>query len=241
MGELLIVLVIVLLLFGAKRVPELLKAYGRFTQRRVVARPKPIGWRLTVALSVSSEGVPPGASVRNVWCEPGARWPLEIEVAHPDDYDQVANDHRYVFLRTVVEWDPKALASEALHRRIARMVRKASDLFPFLEYHIRSAFPDYRNGVAALEKDLELAYGFRKLEDIPEELCVAEGAGVGCFSGIPGLYLAGPESYPALGNHAGGFGPLVAALEALAWFSEERRRIGDHRFGRLWGAAGGSS
>jgi hypothetical protein len=108
----------------------------------------------------------------------------------------------------------------------ARMLRQANELLPFLEFHVTRIYPDFRMatesknplGVAPgkdkdqdQESELKEVYGFKSLEEIPDNLIVSSGKGLGSNSGIDGLFVASEESYPDLGS----FGPTVAALEGV--------------------------
>jgi hypothetical protein len=92
----------------------------------------------------------------------------------------------------------------------ARLLRKATEISPFLEYHIRKIVPDFR---AESSRELEEVYGFKALTQIPPELLCYSGEGLGAQSGVEGLFVSSKEAFPALGRLDG----AVAALEGVAW------------------------
>lgn len=204
------------------------------SKRRFRASPHPLGWRITVGLRVRSEGLPPGVLRRNIFKQPGAPW-IEMELADPaespEGFRRGAEPETLLFLRTVLPWTDESLRPEIQRRVCARMFAQVKHLLPFLEYHVVSAFPDLSLADTGLASYRE-AYGYRTLEQIPESLRIYGDHGMGVFSGIDGLYVVNNQAFPEFGAWAGGFGGTVAALESLAWFSEERRRVGDMRYGR---------
>lgn len=180
------------------------------------------GWRMTIALRVHEEAIPPAMLPRVIWQEKNAPV-LEIEVVHPKDYGlSYDNAHRVIYLRTVLPYQKEAL-SPSYQRLIAgRMLKQVMSLIPFLEFHIVKIFPDFRLGshfspnfgfLPALQEgnnEFTQFYGFSDLSDIPDHLRVYGGEGVGFQSGIKGLFIGSDEAYPYLGN----WGATIAALEA---------------------------
>lgn len=185
--------------------------------RRLKASPKARGWLFTVGLTVHTEAIPPGMADRLVWREPGAP-ALEIDVSLPEHYGVDEPEHRFVFLRTVLPWDSSTLAPESLRLIAARMVRKASDVMPYLDFHITRVFPDFRAGL----EDFKIAYPFKAVEELPLGMRALSDRGIGSKSGIEGLFLATDESYPRLGS----LGATVAALEAVAWLAHRNGKLG---------------
>jgi hypothetical protein len=180
--------------------------------------PNPSGWKFTVAFSVRSEAIPPGASRRMVWKENEAP-PVELEIATNAEYGGRDKDKQIVFLRTVLPYSSESLQPEFQRLVSARMFRLASELIPYLEYHVLSIYPDFR--ADAQTDDLSVVYPFHKLSEIPENLkCYGERQGLGNLlqgsgSGIEGLFITSNQSFPELGN----FGPTVASIEAVAWIA----------------------
>jgi hypothetical protein len=180
--------------------------------------PDPSGWKFTVAFSVRNEAIPPGASRRMVWKENEAP-PVELEIATNSEYGGRDKDKQIVFLRTVLPYSSESLKPEYQRLISARMFRLASELIPYLEYHVLSIYPDFRADAQA--DDLSVVYPFHKLSEIPENLkCYGEKQGLGNIfqgsgSGIEGLFITSNQSFPELGN----FGPTVASIEAVAWIA----------------------
>ncbi len=185
--------------------------------------PTPTGWKFTVALTVRKEGVPPGITQRMVWSEIGAPG-LEFEFADSADYGMRDDEHRVLYLRTTVPFTIESLSTSFQRMLAARMFRQATEILPFLEFHVTRIYPDFR---AALEvqsgdgladglsggDEFSAAFGFAMPALVPSGLRVYSGEGVGVNSGIEGLFVTTNESYPKLGS----LGPSVAALEAVAW------------------------
>jgi hypothetical protein len=185
---------------------------------RKVKPPKPVGWRFTIALTVREEAIVPGLSRRMIWKETHAPV-LEIEVADPSEYGTKEPDHKLIFLRTVLPFNRESL-SPAYQRTIAaRMFRVATEIIPFLEYHVIRVYPNFRSAAATAQStvgagdELSEIYGFPLPQLIPENIRVYEGGANRSLSGIEGLFIAAGESFPKLGS----LGPTIAALEATAW------------------------
>ena len=89
--------------------------------------------------------------------------------------------------------------------KAARLLRKTTEILPFLEFHIQGIYPDFRGeGDRALQE----TYGFKSLSEIPAHLICYQGKGPGAQSGIEGLFLSSRESLPSMGTH----GWAVSAL-----------------------------
>jgi hypothetical protein len=184
--------------------------------------PDPTGWKFTVAFSVRNEAIPPGASRRMVWKENEAP-PVEIEIAAASEYGGRERDRdkdkQIVFLRTVLPYSVESLKPEFQRIVSARMFRLASEIVPYLEYHVLSIYPDFR--ADSQSDDLGVVYPFQRLSEIPENLkCYGTNQGLsnlfqGSGSGIEGLFITSNQSFPELGN----FGPTVASIEAVAWIA----------------------
>lgn len=218
-----------------------LSGWGNY--RRVRAPLAPRGWRFTLSLTVHAEAIPPRLSPRIVFQEKDAP-PLEVEIANPIDFGVNDPEYRYVHVRTVLPFTAETLEPEYQRIMAGRMIRKLTELFPFLEYHVLHLYPDFRisasqrekltlfGGVAAkaegkekrsealpVEVLSELAqlYAFKKLEEIPANLLVYGDEGLGSASGIGHLFLVNEEAYPELGS----LGPVWAALESMAWLAHK--------------------
>lgn len=203
---------------------------GKKVLKKLIQTPTPKGWRLTLALTVNSEAIPHGMSPRAIWKQKDAP-SVEIEVTEPKEYDVKKTNEKIVFIRTEVPFTKETLTLDYQKKITARLYQLLTQIFPFLEYHVVNIFPDFKKDPEVLEKEFYEAYPFKKLEDISDNLRVSSGKGVGSFSGIEGLYLASNESFPQLGS----FGGTIAGIEALSWYAEMRKSVGDHRFNRFWG------
>ncbi len=180
--------------------------------------PKPVGWRFTIALTVRAEAIVPGVSRRMVWKEPDSPV-MEIEVADPSEYGTREADHKLIFLRTVLPFNRESLSPAYQRIVAARMFRLATEIIPFLEYHVIRVYPDFRfaartaQSKVGVAEELSEIYGFALPQLIPENIRVYEGGSNRSLSEIEGLFVASGESFPKLGS----LGPTVAALEATAW------------------------
>jgi hypothetical protein len=189
---------------------------GKAWNKKLRNSPVPSGWKFSLSLTVHKEAVPPGATRRMIWQEPDSPV-LEIELADPGEYGVRDSGSHLVFLRTILPFEQKSLELPYLRLMAARMLRKATELLPFLEFHVVRIFPDFRKEDAGPEGQDELseAYGFALPGLIPENLRAYATPGVGSFSGIDGLFVATGESFPELGS----LGGTVAALESAAWLA----------------------
>lgn len=179
------------------------------------------GWKFSVALMVNSEAIQPGMTRRMCWQEAGAPF-LEIEATRRSEYGLTQGAESVLFLRTCMPMTRESLAPRFQRLMAARMLRKATEITPFLEFHILSIFPEFRPEICP---ELSMIYGFKSLEDIPGHLLLfrrPEGArqSWGSRSGIDRLFLASQEAYPELGS----LGWTVASLEATCWLASEQRR-----------------
>ena len=184
---------------------------GKSWMRKLKSAPVPRGWRFTLGLTVHAEALPPGMTSQAVWQEPGAPV-LSIEVADPSDYGLIEPENRLIFVRTVLPFTRESLNVEYQRMISARMLRQVTEIFPFLEYHLKRVYPDFR---AAATEPLSEAYGFASPEMIPENLRSISAGGVGSRSGVEGLFVASGESFPELGSMGG----TVAGIEATAWIA----------------------
>lgn len=170
---------------------------------------QPVGWKFTIALTLHPEAIPPGMARRVIWQEKGAPF-IEMERVHPSDYGQKDGNRVILFLRTMMPMTQESL-SPAYQRLIsARLLRKATQIAPFLEYHIRKIYPDFR---AESTRELQEVYGYKVLTEIPPQLLVFAGKGTGAQSGVEGLFLSSKEAFPTMGLHGG----AISALEGVAW------------------------
>lgn len=200
------------------------------TLSRLRTRPPriPVGWRFTIALQVPLVAIPKKMEARSVWQEKDAP-PLEIEIADPATYSQVMGqkeeasarqpNQRWIFLRTPLAFHKESL-DKAFQQRIARrMIKKASELLPFLNEHLLSVYPELPphsgQAVPSSDRDWEAVYPYTSLEMIPDNLLVLgggrRGEGIGITSTVKGLFVASQESYPSLGS----LGPTLATLQSL--------------------------
>jgi phytoene dehydrogenase-like protein len=193
---------------------------GRSLWRGLKPSPAPSGWRFTISFIVDERAIPPGASPRMIWQEREAP-PIEIEIADAEPHGLSSGKRdgsRAIQARTVLPYEPETLTLEYQRRIAARLFRQLSEIFPFVEPHVRGVFPEFRPESAA-RTELAQVYGFAGLEWIPENLRVfahhAGRSGVGSRSGVEGLFVATGESFPELGS----LGSTVAALEAVSWLA----------------------
>jgi phytoene dehydrogenase-like protein len=191
--------------------------------------PRPAGWRFSISLTVHQEAIPALTPSRVVWQEKDAPSIL-IEIVDPADYGHKEPDHRILFVRTIVPFTSESLSGAYQRMIAARLFRQLTELFPFLEFHVRRVFPDFRSSVSHgfLRAPAELkaaprterdefaeAYPFATLADVPESLRCYSDSRMGSRSGVEGLFVASGESFPELGS----LGPTVAAVEAVAWLA----------------------
>lgn len=191
---------------------------------------QPVGWKFTLALYVRAEAIPEKMQTRAFWKERDAPL-LEIEVIDPADYQLPDSSRVVVFLRTLMPFEPKSLERDYQRRIAGRMVRQATELIPFLEYHVTELYPDFRSGTSQLqslvkskatqpttsqptseEDELGRVYGFSSLQMIPDALLCYQGRGIGPLTGVDKLYSASSESYPFLGS----LGGMVSGLQAIS-------------------------
>jgi len=196
--------------FSFDRISSRLTYTGRNWLRRTKKAARPLGWKMTLALTINEEAIPIGMSSRAVLKEKDAPV-LELEVVEAADYANLVARGKVLFLRTLMPFSLESLDVNYQQLIAARMLRRATELFPFLDQHIRRIYPEFRSGM----EDLGELYGFAALDLIPDQLIVYSGEGKGSASGIDGLFVASEESYPELGN----LGPTVAGLESAAWLA----------------------
>lgn len=202
----------------AKKAMNLSGSGGLF--KRLKAASQPVGWKMTISLSMHVEALPPGISRRMLWQELNSP-PLEIEWVSPGEYQQDKSDQALLFVRTVMPYSSESLSFKEQRILAGRALKKAGQLCPFLEFHLRSVFPDFGPGFnndgggEISEKEFKSFYSFSAVEDIPSPLLCFAGKGLGAQSGLEGLFLASKESYPELGS----LGPLAAAIEGTAWIA----------------------
>ena len=172
------------------------------------------GWRFSIAVFVDEKAIPPGMSHRMVWQEADSP-ALELEWADPADYGIRRPGQAVIFLRTELDYAQATLNREFQRLTAARMLRKLVEIVPFSEYRIARIYPDFRDGTESTE--MFEVYPYDELAKIPDGLLVYEGEGLGCVSGLDGLYVASEESYPGMGS----VGPVVAAMEAVALLAHQ--------------------
>lgn len=173
-----------------------------------------IGWRYSFAVFVDEKAIPPGMTHRMVWQEADSP-ALEIEWADPMEYGFRRPGQAVIFLRTQLAYEQASLNREYQRLMAARMLRKLVEIVPFSEYRIARIFPDFRDGAEPAE--MAQVYPYEEIGMIPDDLLVYEGEGLGCVSGLDGLYVATEESYPGMGS----VGPVVAAMEAVALLAHQ--------------------
>ncbi|MCC7440999.1 MAG: hypothetical protein IT285_05175 [Bdellovibrionales bacterium] len=210
---------------------EFVSFSGKNRESLLKAAPAPNGWRFTLALTVNREAVPPGMGARLVWQERGAP-ALEVEVAEPVSYVPGSPEGRLIFARTVLPFTQESLEPARLRVLAARMFRQLSEILPFVEHHVTHLYPDFRDPVSpqGASDPFAEAYGFVSPAMIPDPLRSLPGPGIGCESGISGLYVCSSESFPAFGS----FGSTVAALEAVSRFALQAGGPAERPFERLW-------
>jgi len=201
---------------------------GRNWFHRFKKPPQPMGWKFTIALTVHAEAIPPGMRTRLIWKEKNAP-ALELEYVHPSDFGVKAPEQRIVFLRTVLPFTEESLTPHYQQLIAGRMMRQLTEVMPFVDFHVVRIFPDFRTrqiqapteavtAQAALtspvvaQSELSEIYGFATTELIPDNLRVYGDQGIGCRSGVEGLFVGSDEAYPELGS----LGGTVAALESIA-------------------------
>jgi hypothetical protein len=163
----------------------------------------PVGWTFSLSLKLEPAAIPPGFSSPLLWKEPDAP-ALSIELAEPGKSS--------LYLRSLMPHTPESLDPAYQRTIAARMVRQAREVLPFLDRNLIDAFPDFREASRWKQAGL---YRFESLAEIPDNLKVYGGSGLGAQSGIEGLFCVSEESYPQLGS----LGPAVAAVEAVAWIA----------------------
>jgi hypothetical protein len=181
----------------------------------------PSGWRLTLAMTVPRDAVPPFLGPRLIWSERGAP-AIELELADPLDYSVTDLRGRLVnrvaFVRTALEYDPRTLDRGHLRVVSARMARQVCAIWPFFERHWLRVLPDFRKDA----HEFQPPFSSKTLESIPYRWLEFDGPGLGCWGGVDGLFLASPESYPELGA----LGPVVAAVEAVTGLAQRNGKPG---------------
>ncbi|HUP55978.1 MAG TPA: hypothetical protein VM598_00895 [Bdellovibrionota bacterium] len=207
-----------------EHVSQKVTASGATLFRKLRPAPKPSGWRFSISLTVHAEAIPAVTPSRLVWQEKDAPAIL-IEIVDPADYGHKEADHRILFARTILPFTPETLTVPFQRMTGARMFRQLTEIFPFLEFHVKRVFPDFRTGgstfvqakAPAADAGAEFleAYPYATLEEIPENLRAYSGPGMGARSGVEGLFVASGESFPELGS----LGPTVAAIESVAWLA----------------------
>ena len=130
---------------------------------------------------------------------------MEIEVVDSITYGLNDPGMKILYLRCLMPFSSESLKPDFQRRVAGRMIRLAIDLMPFLENHVRRVFPDVR----FKDSPDSQIYGFPSLEEVPDNLKVYSGKGLGFLSGLQGLFLTSDESYPELGS----LGSTTAALE----------------------------
>ncbi len=197
--------------------------------RKSRTRSHPVGWKFTLALSVHREAIPEKMQSHLFWQEKDSPY-LEVEVVEGVDYGSTQNENQTLFLRTILPFELETL-DHLYQRRIAgRMFRQATEIMPFLEFHVTQVYPDFRSNSPAvrsllrspdevsdpnqdlIEDELTRLYGFASLDAIPDSLLCYSGRGLGPRTAVDRLYLASDESYPFLG----GLGGVIAAIQAVS-------------------------
>ncbi len=189
----------------------------------------PVGWKFTLSISIHREAIPEKMQSHVFWQEKDAPY-LEIEIDEGVGYRNTESENQIVFLRTILPFHVETLEPNYQRRIAGRMFRQATELMPFLEFHVTQVYPDFRASSPAVrsllrahssgglenesfEKDeLSQLYGFPSLEAIPDSLLCYSGRGLGPHTGVQKLYLASDESYPSFGS----FGGVIAALQAVS-------------------------
>ncbi len=180
--------------------------------RRPAQAPKPSGWKFSIAVIARSEALPTKISDRVIWLEDGAP-AIEFELSDCESYEHAEAGSRLIFCRTVLPYSKDALNPRSLRLVAARMFRKLCELFPFVEFHVSSVFPDFRLASPLALDEISEAFPYHLPSDLPEALRVYSGVqGLKTRSGIEGLFIASEESYPEWGS----LGAVSAGLEALS-------------------------
>lgn len=175
--------------------------------KRINPSPQPMGWKFTIAIYVKPEAIPPGTTRRMIWQEDGTP-PLEFELAHSSEYGLTQLNIPIIFLRTVLPMEEGTLLDANQRTMAARMLKKASELLPFLERHVERIYPEFRD----VASELQQVYPYKTLRELPFNLLCFGSTGVGQRSGVEGLFLASGEAYPEYGP----LGSVIAAVEAIA-------------------------
>ena len=197
-----------------ERLPESFLEGSEKRSSRYRRQVQVVGWKFSIAVFVDEKAIPPGMTHRMVWQEADSP-ALELEWADPMDYGIRRPGQAVIFLRTQLAYEQASLNREFQRLTAARMLRKLVEIVPFSEYRIARIFPDFRDGAEPAE--MALVHPYDELEQIPDGLLVYEGEGLGCVSGLDGLYVATDESYPGMGS----VGPVVAAMEAVALLAHQ--------------------
>lgn len=205
------------------QVHEKLTVSGKNWLRWLKTSPAPSGWRFTLSVAVEKNALPTGISKRCFYQEKNAPI-LEIEIADPKDYGENKSDYHLIFLRTHMPYNSESLSYEFQRLMAGRMLRKLFEVMPFLEFHVKKIYPDFRgftgytdplSPIFSLDgavNELSEVYGFATPELIPDYLRCFDQKGIGSRSGLDNLYVANDESYPELGS----LGGVVAAIEAVS-------------------------
>ncbi len=165
----------------------------------------PTGWKFSISLTIHAEGVPPGVTPKTIWQEPSAP-PLEIEMIESPKNAK----HRVILARTILPMVAESFEPDFQRLVAARIFKKLTEIFPFLEFHLVRMYPDFR------EDDLKAVYGGITLDQLPGNFLCYSGEGLGSETGIRKMYSASAESYPGLGS----LGATVAGIKSLASFAK---------------------
>jgi hypothetical protein len=204
-----------------EKVQSLVTVSGRSWLKGFKTPLKASGWKFTIALTLHPEAVPPGMARRVIWQEKDAPF-LEIERVHPSEYGLKDRHRAIVFIRTLMPMTEESLTPAYQRLIAARLLRKATEISPFLEYHITKIFPDFRSQDV---REISEIYRFQSLSEIPHELLSYEGEGLGSQSGIEGLFLSSRESFPRIGLQGG----AISALEGVAWAAHRSGLAGPYQ------------
>ncbi len=168
-------------------------------------------WKFTLAVSVHAEAIPPGATRRILWQEAGSPF-LEIELTQRKLYGfpEKKSSGCVMLARTLMPMTVESLTPQFQRLMAARMLRKMTEIFPFLDYHIEWIYPDFR---VEDTQEFSATYGYESLDQVPANLLSSESPGLGVQSSIDGLFLSSRESYSELGS----FAYPVSAIEAVSW------------------------
>jgi hypothetical protein len=205
------------------QIHEKLTVSGKNWLRRLKNSPSPSGWKFTLSVAVEKKALPNGISKRCFYQEKNSPI-LEIEIADPKDYGESKSDHQLIFLRTHMPFNSESLSYEYQRLMGGRMLRKLFEIMPFMEFHVKKIYPDFRGFTGYTDplspiysadgavNELSEVYGFATPELIPDYLRCFDQKGIGSRSGLENLYVANDESYPELGS----LGGVVAAIEAVS-------------------------